>query len=143
MFTSRFFRFAGLTMAMLCIAAICAFGLQQARLIQRVNLSKLTYGPCKLGNAAASNDSQGKVSGTITVSCTGAPTSPASVTQFDLSPDGSAWIAFGGRKNSDGTPKDTISIEGTYDADASTERIVNPKIVGMKLNGNAVVPSQQ
>lgn len=141
MFGSRFTRFSVLTLALLCVAAICAFGLRQARLIQRVNVSKLTYGPCKLGNAAASNDSQGKVSGSITLTCANAPTSPASVTQFDLSPDGSAWIAFGSRKTATGGPADTISIEGTYDADAATERLVNPRIVGMKLNGNAVVPA--
>lgn len=127
----------------LLLVAIAAFGLAryQSQLVQRVNVSKQTFGVCRLGNAAASNDSKGQVGGQITISCPGAPTSPAAVTMFDLSPDGSAWIAFGGRKNADGSPKDTISIEGTYDADASTERLIQPKIVGLKINGNAVVPS--
>lgn len=117
-----------------------AFALYQSLLVQRVNVSKQTFGPCRLGNAAAANDSTGKVGGTITISCSGAPSSPAAVTMFDLDPNGAAWIAFGPR-NADGTPKHSMSIEGTYNADASTERLINPKIVGMKINNNAVVPS--
>jgi hypothetical protein len=137
-------RIAVLSLILLTIA-LCAFGLAgYYSLVQRVNISKQTYGPCTFKNAAASNDSVGKVGGSISVTCGGlsVPAAPAPVTQFDFDTVGqSAWIAYGNRKNADGTPKDTISIEGTYDADSSTERLINPKVVGMKVNGNAVVPS--
>lgn len=144
----RSFALASVLAALVFCGGSMAFAGYQSQLIQRVNVSKLAFGPCTFANAAASNDSKGEVGGTISVRCSGlsAPAAPAPVTQFDFSHDertnkGSAWIAYSTRKNADGSPKDTISVEGTYSADASTERLVNPKIVGMKINNNAVVPT--
>lgn len=125
--------------ALLLFAVSTSYALYYRQLVQRVNISKQSFAAYTFQNASASNDSAGKPSGSITLVGPDAPPAPAPVKKFDFDPNGSAWIAFGNRKNADGSPKDTVSIEGKYESDGTTERLTDPKIAGMKINNKAVV----
>lgn len=108
-------------------------------MVQRINLSKLSFGDYTLGNASAAIDSQGAVGGTFTVKGPNAPAPPTAVAQFTLNENGTAIVKLAGGRD------DTIEAKGTYNKtienDVETARLLNPVITRMKIAGREVVPS--
>lgn len=104
-------------------------------MVQRVNLSKLSFGPYTFGNAAASVDSKGVVGGTFSIKGPNAPSAPTGVVGLTLDGTGGAHIVLAGNGNE-------VDCQGTHQDDGQTVRILKPQITKMKIGGNEVVPSE-
>lgn len=112
--------------------------------VQRVNVSKQHFGDKKFGNATAALDSKGVPGGMFTVSdMQGNPVAglavPASVTGMtpitNNGAESKTVVTLSGTGNE-------VTIQGEYNEDAGTIRLLDPEIVGMKIGGNEVVPSE-
>ena len=105
--------------------------------MQKVNVSKQHYGQTKFGNATASLDSVGVVGGQFTVSdmqnkpLAGVPVPAAVVGMTPIvktGDRGSTTVTLAGSGNE-------VVIEGEYNEDATTIRLLEPEIVALTLNG--------
>jgi hypothetical protein len=111
--------------------------------VQRVNVSKQTFGAVKFGNATAALDSKGSPGGSFTASdlqnnpLSGLPV-PAAVTGMTPIVNNGASsktvITLTGNQNE-------VTIQGEYNEDAGTVRLIDAEVVAMKINGVDVAPT--
>lgn len=112
--------------------------------VQRVNVSKQHFGNKRFGNATAALDSTGKPGGSFTISdMQGNPVAgmpiPAGVTGMtpitDNGAESKTVVTLSGTGNE-------VTIQGEYNEDAGTIRLVDPEVVAMKIGGNEVQPTE-
>ncbi len=111
--------------------------------VQRVNLSHQQFGGYTIGNGAASNDSQGKASGTFSISGPNAPTAPTSVTKLVIDKAAqTAVITLGtdGKNSLTASGNWNESTETVNGQQVTTERLSAANVTAMKINGVDVAP---